>query len=512
MFIEKTDRKIIPRWRDFLTTVGLGELSSGKSRENGNPAIGADRSLSELKKSWTASGTLWHALDLIGGAFVLGSEEDPEVEEAAAFVVNNASTCPSAGLSLARRILKLDAKIVRVSEAEDVTTDQLRAEIHWRRQRLNSDPRNWLLWIDLARLYTISGHTEKAERAIEVAYRQLPNNRFVLRSAARFYTHIGERSRAISILRRSDAITVDPWLTAAEIGLSLLTGISPKFVKSARQMLENRDHSPFMITELASAVGTLELQDGRQRLAKKFFQRSLDEPTENSLAQAEWAKQSIPSLDVNLATADTPRNYEANALYGYVNGYWDLALENALNWLHDQPFSSRPAGVASYIYSTMFDQHENAEAILKRSLIANPADRLLNNNLAFALISQNKIEEAEKLLGSVDFQITSDTNAITLCATMGLLLFRKQEFAAGVQWYRNSIELCRRQGDPRYEAFASLYLAREAAKAGLPNSAEMLQQARQLAEKRTEADVAFVLSKVIASAGQRKLWESETSR
>ena len=42
-------------------------------------------------------------------------------------------------------------------------------------------------WVDMARLYTILGQLEKARRAIDNARAIAPEDRFVLRSSARFF-------------------------------------------------------------------------------------------------------------------------------------------------------------------------------------------------------------------------------------------------------------------------------------------------------------------------------------
>ena len=497
MFIQKTNRKIIPRWRDFLTTAALGELASEQSPQ-GMSRFNGEKPLEEIRKAWTSNRTLWHALDLIGAAFVLDQSNDVDVKEAAAFILGNSSICPDPGLSIARRVLEPETDRLVVSDAEDLTKGQIQGGIHERRIRLQTEPRNSILWIDLARLYTIAGEREKAEKAIEVACSQSPDNRFVLRSAARFFLHIGESERALKLLRKSDAVFFDPWLIAAEIGISLFAGAPPRSVKPAKRLLEGDGISPFMATELASAFGTLELENGRNRLAKRLFQRSLTAPTENSLAQAEWATNQITGLEVNVSSApDTPRTYEAKALHGFTHGNWDFVLENSLSWLRDQPFSSRPAGLASYVYSTMFDMHEKAESILRSSLVTNPGDRLLTNNLAFALINQGKTAEAEQLLGTVDPKARDDETAITLCATMGLLSFRKGEFQNGVRLYRETMELARHLSQTRYEALAALYLAREAILAKLPDSKEIVEEASEIAGREKDADVAFVRSRVL---------------
>ena len=48
---------------------------------------------------------------------------------------------------------------------------------------------NPIVWVELARLYIMHDQVEKAERALLTALHLAPDNRFVLRSATRFFIH-----------------------------------------------------------------------------------------------------------------------------------------------------------------------------------------------------------------------------------------------------------------------------------------------------------------------------------
>ena len=504
MFIEEPKRKIIPRWRDFVTTTALGELASDESSDSGSKASPKPQySIDKICTAWASNKSLWYALDLVSAALAVEEKERPEVQEAALFIIENAADSPVPGVAVARSVLNQHpGKPSADDEEDELTVANLRRGIHTQRQRLATDPRNSVVWVDLARLYTIAGQHEQALRAIEVAYKQQPDNRFVLRSASRFFVHIGEHDRALRVLRNSETVSLDPWLAAAEIGVSGFVGKSSRLVKSAKSLLADDNVSPFMGSELASALGTLELQDGNAKLAKKFFQRSLTAPTENSLAQAEWATKQIVSLESAVSATDAPRSYEAKAIHGFRLGDWNLVRGSTLRWLRDQPFSSRPAGLLSYIYSEIFDNYSDAERILKQSLKSNPSDRLLKNNLAFVLICQGQLIEAEKILADVDPRAVDDEFSVTLIATLGLLFFRRGEYQEGTQLYREAIEQFRRKRLARYEALAAIHLARETMLAKLPDGEAILREAAEAASKVPDAaDISFLLGKLEAIQG-----------
>jgi|SRR5215469_4819258 len=499
MFFQKRDRKIIPRWRDFLTTAALRELSTTPA--NLRPTIHPESSLAETRSAWLANKTLWHALDFVGSAFSLGVADAQALEAAKYILVNHVRSCPKAGHALAARLLAGSQDAPTVPEAEDESREARRTQIHQKRHQALADPRNPIAWVDLARLYTVAGQIPKAENAIEIALKLNPANRFVLRSATRFFVHIGDRERALRLLR-SVGNFEDPWITAAEIGVSTLEEREPRETKQGRRLLADENLSTFAKTELASALATLELQGGRNNLAKKLFRQSLTEPNENSLAQAEWASTQIPQLEVDVERPSVIRSYEAKALLGLKSGDWDLAAKNSLDWLHDQPFSSRPAATASYVFSTIYDQHSRAEDILRASLVSNPRDRGLINNLAFALVSQDRVEEAAKILATIDPYAADDGARVTLLATTGLVAFRRGLADEGQLLYRKAMDLAKQKGLIKFEALASIYLAREEILAKSPAAAEDVKRAEELARKCDEPDVKFVLKKITDLASE----------
>ena len=335
MFIEDTNRTIIPRWREFVTTAALGELGSQEYSLATSNGPESEQSFERICAAWTASKTLWHALDLVSAALVVEKIDRVEVKDAATLITRNPTNCPVAGVAVARRVLGPEFDQLSVSDDEEITTAQLRRDIHAQRARVEVDPRNSVIWVDLARLYTIAGQQEKALRAIEVAYKQQPQNRFVLRSASRFFVHIREHDRAVRVLRDSGIAYSDPWLAAAEIGVSAFVGNPSRLIKPAKILLAHDNVSSFMGSELASALGTLELQEGNSKLAKRLFQRSLAAPTENSLAQAEWATKQIVSLESDVSVTDVPRSYEAKAIHAFRSGNWDVVRESTLRWLRE---------------------------------------------------------------------------------------------------------------------------------------------------------------------------------
>ena len=68
-------------------------------------------------------------------------------------------------------------------------------------------------------------------------------------------------------------------------------------------MVKDGGFSPLQVSELASAVGTAELKaNGPLRQIRTMFAASLEDPTANSIAQAEWAYRNDDEIAVLLTS------------------------------------------------------------------------------------------------------------------------------------------------------------------------------------------------------------------
>lgn len=494
MFLPKIARKLIPRWRDFSTTIALGELdpiaSEAKEFDSGT--------LLEKQHSWEQNRTVWHAADLIGAAFVIGKPE--QAVDAANFLLTHPSEVPAPALTLAQRILDPGSERVSVPELIQEEPEQVQREIHDARLRLGDEPRNSILWVHLARQYTLLGLNDNAARAMRVACNLSPGNRFVLRSAARFFVHYRDPAFAHRLLRNADSIRVDPWLIAAELGVASAAKTGPRFAVSGRKVLADAKFSPFSTTELASALGTLELENGKVRQAKQLFRSSLNAPTENSLAQAEWASDHVSGLQVDLTNSQVPRRFEAEALQHFNFGNYQAALVPALQWLSDQPFSAHAAVFASYISSSLLENYRLSIDFLTTSLISNPGHPALINNLAFALANVGELAGAEERMRSADVAAQNDLNGIALLATRGLVCFRRGLVEEGRQLYYQAIERATKLAVPNYSQMATIYLAREEIRAKTPFRNLALAAAVNITKTKVDRDVLLLLERTLKMA------------
>jgi len=446
MFANDAPRHVVPRWRTATITSAAGELTP--LSEGPRPPMSDKDFLGDKLAEWREQQTVAHAADVVGSAIVLG--QDAAAREAAEFLVANATEVPSPTYRLALRVL-----------GREVVSGDLHTAIRTLRRQLHEEPRSPLTWVDLARAYSIVGQATQATQAMRAALQLAPQHRFVLRSAARLQLHHRDPEHAHDMLRRNTATRHDPWLMAAEIAIAELVDRSSNLLKTARDLVEGRSFAPQHLAELASALATHELRAGNRKRARRLFQRALEAPTENVIAQAEWVARQQGPVEVDDRLLQTPRCFEARAFDHFWEGRWASSLEETWRWLEDEPFSILPVIHGSFVAAVMLEDYAGAEAIIARGCGANRQDPRLINNLVFALASGGQVPRAIKLHKQARPTPQDDDLYVTWLATSGLLQFRSGAHSEGRRLYLEAIERASGVARQHQRAMASLFLARE---------------------------------------------------
>ena len=503
--IENIDRTIIPRWRESVITASTGELGTFLAIAPSDVPT-SFKELEERITDWRRNETFGVAADLVSTAFVLGVADIREVVEAALFVLESETYAPKPVLDLALYITEGEseaASIDSLASSVPAADDPLRGQIRDLKARVRANPRNSVAWVDLARLYVSNGVHSKAERAMLNGIALSPNNRFVLRSAARFFVHLGDAERAYDLLRQSSVTEGDPWLKAAEIAVGDMVGKAPRRLRNAiRSMLDNPNFSPWHISELASAVATVEMKTGKESAARKHFRLALQQPTENTVAQATWAKSRINGVAPDDQHFRLPLSYEAKAYDAYERMEGRECVTECEKWLEDEPFSSRPASLGSFMSMVAFEDYERAIDFTKRGLLSNPRDFLLRNNLVVATAESGNLDDAANEFRRIDSRSLEGMEKVTWTATNGLLSFREREYEKGRECYRNAADLARHQRDRRLEPMVLTHWAREELLANQrENSYEIAGKAEKVAKNTSEACVKLSLARYVSLRG-----------
>jgi tetratricopeptide (TPR) repeat protein len=483
----KSDRNVIPRWRGYDETILLGELDPPRARE---PRLWVARrqGLERREKEWRHHGSLSFAVDLIGSALVLGSSEDATK---AAEQVRDDRRASGMARAVAVELLERagEPEVHREIPVPEVPGPE---DVRRIRRSTRTNSRNAIRWCELSRFYAIAGKPRKAERAMRVAVALAPTDRYVLRCAARLEIHYGAPDRAAALLRGPASQSGDPWLVAAALAAAWVAKEPSKLVRTGQKLLESGSYSAFETSELASALGTLEVGHGADRAARKLFRQALIDPTDNAVAQAEWAGRRTAGITVPEESLSQTESWEARAWVAASAGDRGKAVEEAWRWHYDQPFASRPGEFGSYQASLNADFESGVE-IGKAALRANPKRFLLINNVAFCLASLDRIDEANACLREVRVSDLSATNRPIYLATRGLIAFRDGRLEDGRELYRRSISSW---SDADGKALAIIMLAREELRARASQATRLVDEARHLVQRSGSDDLSAWLGQL----------------
>lgn len=491
------DRHVVPQWRGVPQSVEAGEFQ--RLAEPRELSAASQSELRRFENEWEADSSVGLAADFVSAALIAG--EFGRADEAARQVLRDSENpvlVRVAGRYQARMANDADFEALSDADLEGLGSHHLHLWVRRQKQRLAADPRNALAWSSLARRYTALGQFEHAEHAIRIALALAPNSRYVLRSAARFYVHVHQADRAFDLLGGSARVRNDPWLHASWLSVGSIAQARIPSLRTARRMLDDQSFRDIEHAELAAELATIELVGGSDKKSRKLFDVSLDAPTGNSLAQAQWASQRIPSLLDRVASSEAPFDAEAKAQRAAQAGNWESALASARGWQSDQPFDDRAAAVGSYIASVGLEDWSQALLFTEIGLRAAPGQPVLLNNKAFALINLGRLDEAEKVLAQAPSAGGGKGPEVTLAATRGLLAFRRGDPTRGRALYLRSIELARHHGDTDAQAMAIAMLLRTEANVGeWRDFSELVPQLRELANSVRDRGTAECVAKAV---------------
>ncbi|WP_332453737.1 hypothetical protein [Chryseobacterium aquaticum] len=469
---ELKNRLLVPNWRDFKRTIKLGELGEIHDSIHNNIEN------SQVKLDWENSKTIGIAADLINSSFISNDLFSRELVEAMDFVEANLKDASDPLMNLVQMIRLeinpqevetstkiLEKNIDSVNEFQSIINDQLLNKMIAKTKNLTkSHLANSINWIELARLYTIRNQSEKAERCITIALNLAPNNRFVLRSAVRFFIHTNHEDKAIYYLKKSENIRNDPWLISAHIASSKLVGRYSPFIKIGEGVISSKKFSNFDLTELSSSLGTLELESGSFKKSKPLIDLSLKNPNDNSLAQFEWLSKKDNRLSFNANSFDEVKNpFEAFAYENFQKGKFLEAFYNCINWFLDVPYSKRPLVFGSYI-ACLVNDYDAAIVMCLAGLRLNNSEVGFINNIVYALCLKNELDEVPKYinqLGRINLSEYNDEDRISIQATLGLYLLRSKDIDEGKKMYKMAIENATKIKKDYYKNLAIINFTRE---------------------------------------------------
>jgi hypothetical protein len=444
---------------------------------------------------WHLNPGLITAAELVEAAIVEGREH--EAVDAARRLVNIDKQAAPLIRENAAKLLQ------RTGNSGDVPRAAVNASIARSPRSLTRiHPHDPLAWVELSLQQTIRGAPGAAVRSMQVALGLAPNNRHVLRSAARLFLHQDDPDRALSIVARNAATKTDPWLMASEIALAQVADRPSRFLKIGSSMLGERGIQSRHLTELAGAVATEELVRGNRRKSRRSFIQSLEDPTGSSLAQGEWATESLGGDLVDEAKLDGIfENDEARAFHLYRTDRREDVREACDRWSENDPFSVRPFEFGAATAGSIED-FEVSLAFAEKGLLLRPTLVSLLNAKAFAAASLNRLDLAFEALAKIKPGAGTRLQQLVANANRGLIAFRCGEHEIARTRYAETIEGFRRDGSTENVARAKIYLAREAILARTDDWEDLLKDARETVKKLKDAGPIPVLDRIEKDASE----------
>lgn len=460
--INRSNRLVIPKWRNFESTKILGELKSVEKKE----IQSFEKEFRHKKYEWRKKKDFISAMELL----IYKEFNDPDVLEAVEFLknyeYNNSFNC----------LTDNENELITL---KDVETNLKISRI---RKILKKYPRDAIRWVDLSLCYTIIGEEKKAINAMKVAVQLDKNNRFVIRSGVRLFLHYDQYDYAYYLLKNTNLLNHDPWINATYIAVSQLLGKNVNNLKESKYFIESNNFSKFDISELACSIGTLQLTMGRDKDAKKMFKESIIEPNDNTAAQLQWISKNITKIqDIErINTEKIKNNYEFETIQRCYLEDFENAVKNAEKWIDDEIISTIPNLVASSIYSSVFEDYEKGEEKIKEGLKKEKNNIKLNTQLAFCKINKGELDTAEELLNKLENKNIESENEIIILADKGMLNFRKGREEEGEIYYREAAKLANKKGLMNLKASAIFHLAKEKNKIKSSTFPETISEAKDL--------------------------------
>jgi tetratricopeptide (TPR) repeat protein len=374
------------------------------------------------------------------------------------------------------------------------------------RASLARHPRQALMWSELARSHIVLGEDEKARRAMGCAVQLAGRSAYVRRSAARMHLHLEDVSGALRAVRQHPNFVGDPRMPSAELAITSRAGLPLSQVKRGLKMLDDGNFRTAHLSELAAALATIEMEAGKHKKSRALFARSLQAPSENTLAQVQWAAERDDTIMVPEAAWSVPKSFEAHALAARLTGDWDEVLTCCEQWLEEEPYATRPAVLGSFATYTKA-QAFRAERLATRALSASQQSVSLRNNRAVARAYLGDIEGALKdVRSSLGCHVR---HVPYLLATLGLIGYRSGDLELGSLGYSAAVSHFVGERDASSAALAGLFWLRELARTGDPAVAKdlewMKRDLQRLTGNRPEPEITSMIESLEHELAQASL-------
>lgn len=494
-------RRLIPKWRPVAATLLNVESHAVLGKESlpqGNPEA-AIRDFDDAVALWRetkAPGVLGDVLsfsvdvDLQGRVLAIGKEA----------LASGAKVT----LVQSQLIQNLDAgnQIQNIGAPRGLNVGlchhPFQEPIRRLRSLLRTAPDNALALLDYAQLQAANGKLKAADRSIRTALDLAPNNRIVLRTAARFYVHDGQKQLAHHLIQRHPRTVGDPWLMASEIALADAAGVDAFFLSKGKRFLFEQTRYPIAhLTELSGVVAMSELRSGNLKKAREAQRKALLAPNDNLIAHAIDLQPLFGiTLDGPKIAEAISKSNEARVLLAWLKLDPEGVKSSAMQWHSEEPFSSRPIQLLSFIYANQ-GEHQTAIEWIRVGLMTDHKDQGLLTNLAFVQACMGKIPESRQTLRLMR-HLFGQTVEPFIKATEGLIAYTQGHFEVGDTLYDDAVALFESAKHHHIAAYCRVNQARVVVDCGHPKAEDIVKR----------AGAAFKMAPSLDSSMLLKLWST----
>lgn len=335
------------------------------------------------------------------------------------------------------------------------------SNISYLKQFIRKYPNNPIPYVDRAFYYTLVSQIDRAEDSMLVAIHLAPNSRYIIRSAIRLFIHSRNLDKLNYTLHKTDMIGYDPWVTASALSAELASKGKPSYAKTAHSLLERRAHSEHSISELSAAYAKYLFDKKKNKLAKTYLDLALKDPNSNTIAQATWMSNRIHNYKYENRSNDIENTSEARMLTHFYKSNWNEAIEYAIKWFSESPYSNRPLMYASSIAMSNLGDYKKAVDILLQGSNSHYANPDYANNLAYAYAHINDTKKAREALSKARHCDYHPDIHYFLRATYGMIDYRDNKQEDGFKKYYNVVSSAMKEGKDSIALLASLNFLRE---------------------------------------------------
>lgn len=431
-------RRVIPqleRANSYIETINVtNPIITKKNNSKFEPKfIAKEENLSSKIEEWKKTKDHSLAGDIISQALL--SNENDEIIEIKNYLISNSP----------------NDQILNFLFGNNVDKIPTENRIEHNYKKLKNEPNDSLTWTDQAINYLEISNRDEAIKCIEKALVINKNVGFIVRNASRIFSLTGDNGRAIKVLKNSEYYQYDPQIISAEISFSEIENRKTKGVDFGYKLINDSIHKNNEKTELASTLGTIEHFKGDYKKSDKLFEISLREPNSNSIAQSLWYKKDFLYIQKF-------KDFKTNEIltHKYSNAMdYSKALEYALKWKDDEPYSTRPYKLASQLSGVLLGDFQMASKLAISSISSqkeikgdsySDKENISNNNdIAYYLLKANKVKEAEvyisPFLNVVSKTTKYESYEAALVATFGLLAYKLGNNDLGKSLYKKTMKI-----------------------------------------------------------------------